>query len=67
MFVGALVTFGSAGAINNLVSGIVLTYTSAFRLVSLWAIAARTGLPTYSAWRDAGKLPGKPSMIRAAT
>ncbi len=31
VFVGALVTFGSSGAINNIMSGITLTYTSAFR------------------------------------
>ena len=32
IFVGALVTFGSTGAISNIVSGITLTYTSAFRV-----------------------------------
>ena len=31
VFVGALVTFGSTGAISNIVSGITLTYTGAFR------------------------------------
>jgi small-conductance mechanosensitive channel len=31
VFVGALVTFGSSGAIGNIVSGITLTYTNAFR------------------------------------
>jgi small-conductance mechanosensitive channel len=31
VFIGALVTFGSSGAINNIMSGITLTYTSAFR------------------------------------
>ena len=31
VFVGALVTFGSSGAISNIVSGITLTYTNAFR------------------------------------
>ena len=31
VFVGALITFGSSGAINNIMSGITLTYTSAFR------------------------------------
>jgi small-conductance mechanosensitive channel len=31
VFVGALVTFGSSGAISNIMSGITLTYTSAFR------------------------------------
>ena len=31
VFVGALVTFGSTGAISNIMSGITLTYTSAFR------------------------------------
>jgi small-conductance mechanosensitive channel len=32
LFVGALVTFGSSGAIGNIVSGITLTYTNAFRV-----------------------------------
>jgi small-conductance mechanosensitive channel len=31
VFVGALVTFGSSGAIGNIMSGITLTYTNAFR------------------------------------
>jgi small-conductance mechanosensitive channel len=31
VFVGALVTFGSSGAISNIMSGITLTYTGAFR------------------------------------
>jgi len=31
VFVGALLTFGSSGAINNIMSGITLTYTGAFR------------------------------------
>jgi small-conductance mechanosensitive channel len=44
VFVGALVTFGSAGAINNLVSGIVLTYTSAFRVGDMVRIADTTGI-----------------------
>ena len=32
IFVGALVTLGSSAAINNVISGIVLTYTRAFRV-----------------------------------
>ena len=32
VFVGALLTFGSAGAIGNIVAGTVLTYTRAFRV-----------------------------------
>ncbi len=32
VFIGALVTFGSSGAISNIVSGITLTYTNAFRI-----------------------------------
>jgi len=32
IFVGALFTFGSTAAINNIISGIVLTYTGAFRV-----------------------------------
>jgi small-conductance mechanosensitive channel len=44
VFVGALVTFGSAGAINNLVSGIVLTYTSAFRVGEMVRIGETTGI-----------------------
>ena len=31
VFIGALVTLGSTGAISNIVSGITLTYTNAFR------------------------------------
>ncbi len=44
VFVGALVTFGSAGAINNLVSGIVLTYTSAFHVGDMVRISEDTGI-----------------------
>jgi small-conductance mechanosensitive channel len=44
VFVGALVTFGSAGAINNLVSGIALTYTSAFRVDEMVRIGETTGI-----------------------
>ncbi|MDE3137254.1 MAG: mechanosensitive ion channel [Acidobacteriota bacterium] len=44
VFVGALLTFGSAGAINNLVSGIVLTYTSAFRAGDMVRIADTMGI-----------------------
>jgi small-conductance mechanosensitive channel len=32
VFVGALVTFGSSGAIGNLLAGILLTYERAFRV-----------------------------------
>jgi small-conductance mechanosensitive channel len=32
LFVGALVTLGSTAAVGNLVSGVVLTYTGAFRI-----------------------------------
>ena len=32
IFVGALVTLGSSAAINNIISGVVLTYTRAFRV-----------------------------------
>ena len=32
VFVGALVTFGSSGAISNIVSGVTLTYTNAFKV-----------------------------------
>jgi small-conductance mechanosensitive channel len=44
VFIGALVTFGSAGAVNNLVSGIVLTYTSAFRVDEMVRIGETTGI-----------------------
>lgn len=44
VFVGALVTFGSAGAVNNLVSGIVLTYTSAFHAGDMVRIGDVTGI-----------------------
>jgi small-conductance mechanosensitive channel len=32
IFIGALVTFGSSGAIGNIMSGVTLTYTNAFRV-----------------------------------
>lgn len=32
LFIGAVITLGSTSAVNNIVSGIVLTYTRAFRL-----------------------------------
>jgi small-conductance mechanosensitive channel len=44
VFIGALLTFGSAGAVNNLVSGIVLTYTSAFREGEMVRIGDVTGI-----------------------
>lgn len=44
VFVGALLTFGSAGAINNLVSGVVLTYTSALHAGDMVRIGDVTGI-----------------------
>lgn len=32
LFVGVLLSFGSSGAVGNIVAGVVLTYTNAFRL-----------------------------------
>ena len=32
LFIGAVITLGSTSAVNNIVSGIVLTYTGAFRI-----------------------------------
>ena len=32
VFVGAVITLGSSSAINNIISGIVLTYTRSFRV-----------------------------------
>jgi small-conductance mechanosensitive channel len=43
VFLGALVTFGSAGAIGNIVAGTLLTYTRAFRLGDMVTIGDRTG------------------------
>ena len=43
LFLGALVTFGSTGAISGIVSGIVLTYTGAFRLGETVRIGDMTG------------------------
>lgn len=43
VFVGALVTFGSSGAIGNIISGIVLTYTRAFHLGDMVRIGDTTG------------------------
>ena len=44
VFVGALVTFGSSGAINNIVSGLVLTYTRAFRVGDMVKIGDVVGI-----------------------
>ncbi len=44
VFVGALVTFGSSGAINNIVSGFVLTYTRAFRVGDMVKIGDVVGI-----------------------
>ncbi len=43
VFIRALVTFGSSGAIGNIVSGIVLTYTRAFRVGDMVQIGDATG------------------------
>jgi small-conductance mechanosensitive channel len=44
VFVGALVTLGSAGAIGNVVAGTVLTYTRSFRVGDLVQIGGNTGI-----------------------
>ena len=44
VFVGALVTFGSAGVISNLVAGIVLTYTKSFRIGDVVRIGGTIGV-----------------------
>jgi small-conductance mechanosensitive channel len=43
VFVGALITFGSSGAIGNIVSGITLTYTNAFRVGDVVCTNGTTG------------------------
>ncbi len=43
VFVGALVTFGSSGAISNIISGITLTYTNAFQKGDLIRIGDTVG------------------------
>ena len=43
VFIGALVTFGSSGAIGNIISGIVLTYTRAFHIGDMVRIGDTTG------------------------
>jgi len=43
VFVGALVTFGSSGAIGNIISGITLTYTNAFKVGDLIRIGDTVG------------------------
>jgi small-conductance mechanosensitive channel len=43
LFAGALVTFGSAGAIGNIVAGVLLTYTNAFRLGDVVRIGESMG------------------------
>ena len=44
VFVGALVTFGSSGAISNILAGFVLTYTRAFRLGDMVKIGDMVGI-----------------------
>jgi small-conductance mechanosensitive channel len=44
VFVGALLTFGSAGAIGNIVAGTVLTYTRAFHLGDMVRLGETTGV-----------------------
>lgn len=43
VFVGVLFTFGSAGALGNIVSGVVMTYTRAFKLGDRVRIGEVTG------------------------
>lgn len=43
VFVGALVTFGSSGAIGNVVAGTLLTYTRSFRVGDMVRIGSNTG------------------------
>jgi small-conductance mechanosensitive channel len=43
LFVGALVTLGSTGAIGNIIAGIMLTYTNAFRVGDHVSIGGTTG------------------------
>lgn len=43
VFVGVLFTFGSAGALGNIVSGVVMTYTRAFRIGDRVKIGEVTG------------------------
>jgi small-conductance mechanosensitive channel len=44
VFLGALVTFGSSGSINNIVSGLVLTYARAFRVGDMVKIGDVVGI-----------------------
>lgn len=44
VFVGALITFGSTGAIGNVVAGTLLTYTRAFRLGDMVSIGDFKGV-----------------------
>jgi small-conductance mechanosensitive channel len=44
VFVGALLTFGSAGIISNIVAGIVLTYTKSFRIGDVVRIGDAVGV-----------------------
>ena len=44
VFFGALVTFGSAGIISNIVAGIVLTYTKSFRIGDMVKIGDAVGV-----------------------
>ncbi len=44
VFIGALITFGSAGAIGNIVAGTVLTYTRAFHVGDMVQIGGTHGV-----------------------
>jgi small-conductance mechanosensitive channel len=44
VFVGALITFGSSGAIGNIVAGTLLTYTRAFRVGDMVRMGDFTGV-----------------------
>jgi small-conductance mechanosensitive channel len=44
LFLGALITFGSSGSINNIVSGLVLTYARAFRVGDMVKIGDVVGI-----------------------
>ncbi|MCC7002440.1 MAG: mechanosensitive ion channel family protein [Gemmatimonadaceae bacterium] len=46
LFVGVLISFGSSSAISNAIAGVVLTYTRAFRVGDMIAIAETQGTVT---------------------
>jgi small-conductance mechanosensitive channel len=46
LFVGAVFTLGSSGSVNNMISGMILTYTGSFRIGERISVGETTGVVT---------------------